>query len=74
MKKTIRVIDHKNLPTKLPLNLTLIILLILDRTQPSNIIKAVMCGLIVSLWISAFFVIRREKRVDLLAYGDDKES
>lgn len=60
-----KVIAAKNLPKKLPVWPTVIILLSLDNWKASEFTRGVVYALLVILWIIAIAMMIKETRVDI---------
>jgi len=60
-----KVVSHKNLPTRLPLGLTALVWLILDRLDVTDWVWGGIGALILILWIGAIYRKCREKQTDI---------
>jgi hypothetical protein len=53
--KTQKVVSYKQLPSKLPFGFTAIVYLLVDKFQPSDLIRGIIIGFIVLLWLAALY-------------------
>jgi hypothetical protein len=61
----VKVIHPKNLPSKLPLLLTAVAWLMLDRLQPAGWVHGVVYTIIAILWIISIVGMVREQQLDI---------
>jgi hypothetical protein len=60
-----KVVSNKNLPTRLPITLSIWVWLLLDRLKAASWVWGVVGTLVVILWAAAIFGIIHEDRTDL---------
>jgi len=63
-------ISAKNLPTKLPVGITVLIWLMLDKMNASDLTYGIAYTLVVMAWIGAIYKMYNRETVDL--FKDDK--
>lgn len=60
-----KVVKHSNLPTKLPVYPTVVMLLALDHWHASDVTRGVFYTIFVILWITAIVLLIKEKQVNI---------
>jgi hypothetical protein len=60
-----KVISYSNLPTKLPLTITIAIAVALDYYNAPNLLKVILYSYMTIIWIYNIIKIVKEKEVDL---------
>jgi len=62
-----KVVSRENLPTNLPIRFTILIWLLLDRLQVSQLVWGVGLSLIFLVWVGAIVNLTRAKQFDIFA-------
>jgi len=60
-----KVISIKNLPTRLPIQLTVLVYLLLDKFQPNDVTWGIVGTVVVLVWIGSVALMFQEKSVDI---------
>ena len=70
MKKKKRVVAPSSLPTRIPLWPTIVIYLLLEKLQATDLVKGVVYTLLVIWWVVAIYNLNREESRDVPGFGD----
>ena len=70
MKKKKRVIAPSSLPARIPLWPTIVIYLLLEKLQATDLVKGVVYTLLVIWWVVAIYNSNREESRDVPGFGD----
>ena len=70
MKQKKRVIAPSSLPTKIPLWPTIVLYLLLEHQQASDVVQGVVYTLLAIWWVVAIYNSNREETRDVPGFGD----
>ena len=70
MKKKKHVVAPSSLPTRISLWPTIVIYLLLEKLQATDLVKGIVYTLLALWWIGAFVSMYHEERRDVPGFGD----